>query len=132
MDRQLDDLNTTVSGILSAVPETKRKLVTGHESLGYFAARYRFTLVGAIVPSLTSQAEVSAGDLAKLTALIRRERVKAVFTELGTPPKVAKVIASDSGARAVELPTHNLPADGSYVTFLTADATKIADALKGS
>jgi len=127
---ELDDLNTNVVQILAAVPPADRKLVTGHESLGYFAARYGFTLVGAIVPSLTSQAEVSAADLAKLTKIIKQQSVKAVFTELGTPRKVAKVIGSETGARVVQLPAHNLPADGSYATFITGDATKIADALK--
>ena len=57
---ELEGLNTKVAQILAVVPADQRKLVTGHESLGYFATRYGFTLVGAIVPSLTSQAEVSA------------------------------------------------------------------------
>ena len=43
---------------MRSVPETKRKLVTGHESMGYFAQRYGFKLVGAIIPSITTQAEV--------------------------------------------------------------------------
>ncbi|MBK5332819.1 MAG: metal ABC transporter substrate-binding protein, partial [Ilumatobacteraceae bacterium] len=60
---QLDRLNQTVSAILSVVPETDRKLVTGHESLGYFAQRYGFKLVGALIPSLTTQADVSAQQL---------------------------------------------------------------------
>jgi zinc/manganese transport system substrate-binding protein len=120
-----------VGNILAAVPDANRKLVTGHESLGYFAARYRFTLIGAIVPSLTSQAEVSAADLAKLSTLIKQQSVKAVFTELGTPAKVAKAIGSETGARVVELASHNLPENGGYASFITGDATAIATALKG-
>jgi zinc/manganese transport system substrate-binding protein len=129
---QLEALNTSITGILAAVPDANRKLVTGHESLGYFAARYHFTLVGAIIPSLTSQAEVSAADLSKLTKLIKDESVGAIFTELGTPPKVAQAIGSETGVKVVELASHNLPTNGDYATFLTDDATKIAAALRGS
>ena len=71
--------------ILDAVPPEARKLVSGHESLGYFADRYGFELVGAIVPGLSSQGEASAGELAELIETIRREEVPAIFVELGTP-----------------------------------------------
>src|ERR1700741_4789783 len=32
----------------------RRQLVTGHESMGYFAQRYQFRLIGAIIPLLAS------------------------------------------------------------------------------
>ena len=51
-----------------------------------------FKLVGVIIPSLTSQAEVSAADLAELKKAIEDNQVKAIFTELGTSPAVAKAI----------------------------------------
>lgn len=125
----LDRLDDEVTAILAAVPDENRKLVTGHESLGYFAARYSFALVGAIVPSLTSQAGVSAQELAKLSGKIRAQRVPAIFTETGTPKQVAEAIAAETGASVVELATHALPSDGTYASFLKADATKIAEAL---
>ncbi len=52
--------------------------------MGYFAARYKFTLIGAIIPSITSQADASAGELADLTAKIRSSGVPAIFAETGT------------------------------------------------
>jgi zinc/manganese transport system substrate-binding protein len=87
LERRLDGLNNELIDMVAEVPEANRKLVTGHESLGYFAQRYDFKLVGAIIPSLTSQAEVSAADLATLKQLIEANQVKAIFTELGTPPR---------------------------------------------
>jgi zinc/manganese transport system substrate-binding protein len=127
---RLDQLNDRLDGILSVVPATDRKLVTGHESLGYFAERYGFTLIGAIVPSLTSQAESSSAALAALTATIAAEHVKAIFTELGTSPAVADAVGKETGAKVVELATHTLPPDGSYFTFMADMATLIADTLK--
>jgi zinc/manganese transport system substrate-binding protein len=126
---ELSRLNDQVSGILSTVPTANRNLVTGHESLGYFADRYGFTLVGAIIPSLTTQAGASAAALSQLAAKVRQLHVKAIFTELGTPPQVAEAIGSETGVKVIELATHNLPADGKYSTFLIDDARKVAAAL---
>lgn len=125
----LQSLDAEVSGILSVVPDAQRLLVTGHESLGYFARRYGFTLIGAVVPSFSSQAESSAGDLAALTAKIAEAGVPAIFTEIGTSKAVVDVIADETGAAVVELGTHNLPDDGAYSTFMTDIATKVAEAL---
>jgi zinc/manganese transport system substrate-binding protein len=125
----LNHLNQTVSDLLAVIPVVDRKLVTGHESLGYFAQRYGFKLVGALIPSLTTQADVSAQQLSKLAAKIRDERVKAIFTELGTPPQVARAIGAETGVKVIELGTHNLPSDGKYSTFLIDNANKIAAGL---
>ena len=130
LQNRLEALNSEVATIVAAVPQEERKLVTGHESMGYFAQRYGFKLVGVIVPSLSSQAEVSAADLAALKQTIQENQVKAIFTELGTSPVVAKAIGNETGVKVVELSTHVLPADGSYFTFMRNLAITITDALK--
>jgi zinc/manganese transport system substrate-binding protein len=130
LEGRLAALNDQVAGVVSTVPEAQRSLVTGHESLGYFAQRYGFRLSGAIIPSLTTQAETSAADLAALEAKIRAAGVKAIFTELGTDPSVAEAVGKDTGANVVELTTHALPADGSYFTFMTDIGKLVADNLK--
>jgi zinc/manganese transport system substrate-binding protein len=126
----LTTLDGEVATILEIVPQDRRSLVTGHESLGYFANRYGFRLVGAIIPSLTTQAEPSAAELAALAEKIRAEKVKAIFTELGTSPAVADAIGRETGAKVVELTTHGLPPDGLYATFMKNIATLVADNLK--
>ena len=125
----LDLLNAQVEEVLSAVPDANRKLVTGHESLGYFADRYGFQLIGALIPSLTTQAGVSAEALAALTDKIESEGVKAIFTEIGTPTQVAEAIGEETGVQVVELASHNLPDDGTYATFMLDNARKVAAAL---
>lgn len=130
LETRLGNLDKEVASLVSAIPSNNRKLVTGHESLGYFAQRYGFKLVGAIVPSLTTQAEISAADLADLKKLIQGNKVNAIFTELGTPPAVAIAIGRETGVKVVELSTHLLPEDGSYFTFLLNMAKDITDGLK--
>jgi zinc/manganese transport system substrate-binding protein len=127
---QLDSLNSEITTLIDNLPEGNRKLVTGHESLGYFANRYGFKLVGAIIPSLNSQAEVSAADLAALKTLIQENQVKAIFSELGTPKAVSDVIGKETGVKVVELSTHFLPSDGSYFTFMRNLAQTIVENLR--
>jgi zinc/manganese transport system substrate-binding protein len=130
VEADLDALNTEVAGILDRVPAERRRLVTGHESLGYLAERYHYQLVGAVVPSLTSQGEPSARELADLTTKIKAAQVPAIFTEIGTPKATAEAIGKDTGTKVVELSTHTLPADGSYRTFMLDIANTIAGALR--
>lgn len=123
-------LDHTIEKSLMAIADSDRKLVTGHESLGYFARRYNFSLIGAIIPNLSSKAEVSAADMTALKEKISSQGVHVIFTELGTSSDVADSLASDAGVEVVELSTHVLPADGSYETFMTELASTILNAIK--
>ena len=129
VEADLETMNADVESIVSRIPAPRRQLVTGHESMGYFAERYKFKLIGAIIPSITSQAEASAGELADLTAKIRSAGVPAIFAEIGTPAATVQAIAGDTGTKVIELSTHNLPDDGTYRSFILNIATTIADAL---
>ena len=130
LENQLDSLNTEIATEVDNLPEANRKLVTGHDSLGYFAQRYGFKLVGAIIPSLTSQAEVSAADLASLKTLIQKNQVKVIFSELGTPVAITEAIGKETDVKVVELATHILPSDGSYFTFIRNLAQTIVENLR--
>ena len=130
LENRLDQLNQSIIDKVNTLPQNERKLVTGHESLGYFADRYGFKLVGAIVPSLTTQAEISASELSALKTLINENNVKAIFTELGTPPAVAESIGKETGVKVVPVSTHILPEDGSFFTFMVELSDTIVSALQ--
>ncbi len=127
---RLESLNRTIADRLSIIPETDRKLVTGHESLGYFASRYHFKLVGVIVPSLSSRADVTAANMAALKKAVLENNVKVIFTELGTSAATAKTIGKETGVKVVELNTHALSKDGSYFSFMNNMVETILSALK--
>ena len=74
--------------------------MTDHDAFGYFAHRYGIPIVGAVIPSQTTEAEPSAGETAKLIALIRREHVHAIFPESSINPALAKSLARETGASA--------------------------------
>ena len=125
---RLATIDAKITEIMTTVPRCA--LVTGHDSLGYFAARYGCQIVGAVIPSLSSSAETSAGELADLKTAATQANVRAVFTEMGTPRAVVDQIAKEVGVKSVELRTHMLPTGGHYADVMIQLATSIADALK--
>lgn len=125
----LKDVDGVITQLLSSIPDDRRILVTGHDSLGYFAEHYGFTLLGSIVPGLSSAADVTAENLAELKATIEQTSVKVIFTELGTPTDVADALANETGTRVVELATHLVPEDNLYRSFLLNLASDIVAAL---
>lgn len=125
--QELIDLDVEIREIMEAIQDCV--LVTGHDSLQYFAERYGCRVIGAIIPSLSSGAEASAGELADLRALAESEGVRAIFTELGTPSRVAEQVASEVGVPLVELATHLVPEDGGYRQFMLDLASTVAGAL---
>jgi zinc/manganese transport system substrate-binding protein len=129
LDSRLDALDAEVSAAADKLPEERRKLVTGHESMGYFAQRYGFKLVGALVPSLSSQAESSAADFVALKKLVQANGMSVIFTEFGENPKVALALAREAKVRSVLLTTHALPKGGDYYDFIRGLSSTIASAL---
>jgi zinc/manganese transport system substrate-binding protein len=99
-ETKLRALDTGVRICLDGVPAADRKLVTDHDAFGYFANRYGIHVVGAVIPSQTTQAQPNAQDLSNLVDLIRREHVAAIFPESSLSPKLAETIASQTGATA--------------------------------
>jgi ABC-type Zn uptake system ZnuABC Zn-binding protein ZnuA/ABC-type Mn2+/Zn2+ transport system permease subunit len=98
--RQLRSMDSAIRGCFQQVPPAERKLVTDHDAFSYFAARYGIRVIGAVIPSQTTQGEASAQDLAGLIDLIRREHVRAVFPESSLSPKLVQTIAGETGASA--------------------------------
>ncbi len=132
VEAEMTELDDEVREIMSVVPSGECRLVTGHESLGYFADRYGCELIGAVIPSLSSSAEASAKDLAELLDVATSAGVAAIFTEVGTPSDVAAQVASEVGVPLIELPSHSLPATGGYQAFIIELATKVAAGLTGA
>jgi ABC-type Zn uptake system ZnuABC Zn-binding protein ZnuA len=120
---------------IAKIPVGKRKLVTNHDALGYFAARYGFKIIGQVIPSLGTEQAPSARELAALSRTIQREGVKAIFIENTLNPKLAQTLADESGAKlAPALYTDSLGNPGSSGdTFIKAfryNVTTIVNALK--
>jgi zinc/manganese transport system substrate-binding protein len=133
--KRLDVARAEVQAILNEIPPASRKLVTNHDAFGYFAQAYGLKIVGAVIPSVSTQAEPSAGETAKLLETIRREKVKAIFAESNVNPKLAETLAKEAGVKVVaDLYGDSLGPAGSGADTVDgmwlANARKISDALK--
>jgi len=96
---RLARLDRAVAACIGKVPRAQRTLVTTHDALGYYARRYGIRVVGAVIPSRSTVAQPSAGEIAALVQTIRREHVKAVFAESSVNPDVEGALAREAGAR---------------------------------
>ena len=132
---ELSDLDASMQDTLSEVPQDQRVLVTNHEVFGYFADRFDFQVVGAIIPSLTTNAEPSASDVEELASLIEADGIGAVFAETTQSSTLADALADEVGGtvEVVELFSESLGEDGSgaetYVGMMQRNAELVAGAL---
>ncbi len=130
----LEELDAWVREQVAQVPEAQRQIVTDHLLFAYFAGRYGFTQVGALVPSYSTLAEPSAKELAELEDAIRDLGVKAIFVGDTVNPTLARRVAEDTGTRVVFLYTGSLTAKGgaadSYIDYMRYNVHAIVNALK--
>ncbi|HPH94814.1 MAG TPA: metal ABC transporter substrate-binding protein [Anaerolineaceae bacterium] len=133
--RQLQELDAWIKTQVETIPPENRLLVTNHESLGYFADRYGFTIIGTVVPSVTSGSSPSAQELAELINQIKTNNVQAVFLETGSNPQLAQQISSETGVKVVsDIYTHSItdkngPAS-TYILMMKTNVTAIVEALR--
>ena len=129
-------LDRRIAACVARVPRAKRKIVTTHDALGYFASRYGIDVIGAVIPSLSTQAQASAGDVERLVEQIRSEGVEAIFPETSVNPDIEKAIAREAGARIGDsLYADSLGPQGSagatYAGALAADADALMRGMSG-
>ncbi len=125
---QLKQLDNDVSELMSTINSCV--MVSGHDELGYFADHYGCTVVGAIIPGLSTTSEGTAKQLAVLKDLAVANNVKAIFTGLGTPQNVADQLANELNIKAVTLSTHYLHDAANYREFMLNLANQIVEALR--
>ncbi len=133
---RLQRLDRQTAACIDRIPPRLRKLVTTHDALGYYAARYGLQVIGAVIPSLSTQAQPSAGDIQRLVDQIKRTGVKAIYPESSINPKLEEAIARESGATTgAPLWADTLGPEGStgatYIDSIAANTAAIVDGLSG-
>jgi zinc/manganese transport system substrate-binding protein len=133
-DDRLVALDAEITETLRPLSPEQRQLVTSHEALAYFADRYGFTIVGAVIPGGSSLGESNAADLHQLAQLVESTGVRTVFAEEQHSAEDLEALANEVGDVAiVSLHTDALGEDGTgaetYVGLLRTDAALIAEGL---
>ncbi|HEX4570869.1 MAG TPA: metal ABC transporter substrate-binding protein [Dongiaceae bacterium] len=94
-DATLSALDAWVRAEIAQVPAAKRRVITTHDAFGYFGAAYGVTFLAP--EGISTDAEPTAGGLAKLIDQVRREKIKALFLENITSPQLMQTIAQETG-----------------------------------
>lgn len=131
----LDDLDAEIADIADSIPAERRKLVTNHHVFGYFAERFDFEVIGAVLPSGTTLASPSAADLEELARTVEEAGVPTIFADSSQPQKLAEALSSevDTEVEIVPLYSESLtePEDGAatYIDMQKSNAEAIAAGL---
>lgn len=131
---QLASLDGWIRQQAALVPPERRKLVTDHAVLGYFARAYGFEQAGLVVPAVSTNAAPSAQELAALEQTIRDQSVQAILVGKEVNPTLAKQVAQDTGVKLVFIYSGSLGEKGSevdsYLEWMRYNVQAIVNALK--
>ena len=130
--KTLEDLHAWIEGQVAQIPERNRELVTDHLTFGYFAQRYGFEMIGAVIPSYSTAAEPSARELASLEDAILALDVKALFVGITVNPRISERMAEDTGVVLVPLYSGSLsePEARTYIELMKYNVNAIVEALR--
>ena len=94
---KLDALDGEIRAAIEAIPSARRKVITAHSAFGYFGDAYGIEFIAP--EGLSTEAEPSARDIAKLIEQIRRENVPALFLENVADSRLLQRIGAETGVR---------------------------------
>ena len=132
--KELQALDTWAKAQFAAIPADKRKAITSHDAFGYLAAQYQIKFLAP--QGVSTDAEPSAREVAQLIRQIQRERIKTVFVENMSNPKLLAQLGKDAGvtvgpALFVDaLSAAGGPAD-SYLKLMRHNVTQLAAGMRG-
>ncbi len=111
-------LDQEVRSAIASLPADRRTIVTSHDAFGYFAQAYGMTFLAP--EGVSTEAEASARDVARLIKQIRAQKIPAVFMENVTDPRLIEQIRRETGATiGATLYSDALsPPDGPAATYL--------------
>jgi zinc/manganese transport system substrate-binding protein len=94
---QLTALDAEIRQAIASIPEQKRVVITSHDAFGYFEHEYGLAFLAP--QGISTDAEPSAADVAKLVKQVRQEKASAIFIENITNPRLVEQIAGETGVK---------------------------------
>jgi zinc/manganese transport system substrate-binding protein len=95
-DALLERLDAWTKAEIGQIPVTHRKIITSHDSFGYFTEAYGVTFTSP--QGMNTEVEPTAAQSAQLIEQMKAEKVKRVFIEKMVSPKLLSQLAKDAGA----------------------------------
>ena len=94
---EVDAVETQVREAIGSLPVDRRRVVTSHDAFGYLSEDYGIEFHAPV--GFSTEAEASAGDVARLIRQINRERIPAVFVENISDRRLLDQIVRETGAQ---------------------------------
>lgn len=94
---RLDAFDREVRDAVARIPEARRKVISSHDAFGYFADAYGIAFVAP--QGVSTDAEATARDVARIITQIREQKIPAVFLENVSDPRLMQRISAESGAK---------------------------------
>ena len=131
--KELQTLDDWAKAQFAAIAPGKRKIITSHDAFGYFAAHYQIQFMAP--QGMSTDAEPSAKAVAQLIRQIQREKIKAVFLENMSSPKLLAQLSKDAGATVgASLYADALSGPGqpgaTYLQMMRHNVTQLAEGMK--
>ena len=129
---KLDALEQEVKTVIGKIPADHRRIITTHDAFGYFGAAYGMEFISP--EGVSTDAQPSARDMAKIIAQIRKQKIPAVFMENITDPRLMQQIAKETGAKiggtlySDALSDAKGPA-GTYIDMMRSNVNELSKAL---
>ena len=94
---KLDALDREVREAVAQIPPGRRKVISTHQAFGYFAAAYGIDFIAPL--GVSTEAEVSARDIAGIITQVKATGIPAVFLENISDDRLMRRISAETGAR---------------------------------
>ena len=95
--KEITSLESEMEKAMKSVPADRRKVVTPHDAFGYIGSTYGIKFLAPV--GISTKAEASAGDVAKLIRQIKKEKISAIFVENISNRRLLDQIVRETGAR---------------------------------
>ena len=95
--KEIKSLESEMEKAMKSVSADGRKVVTPHDAFGYLGSTYGIKFLAPV--GISTEAEASAGDVAKLIRQIKKEKISAIFVENISDRRLLDQIVRETGAR---------------------------------
>jgi len=89
-------LDRDIRSQIDAIPADRRKIITSHDAFRYFGRAYGIDFHAPV--GLSTESEPSAGEVAALVRQMREEKIRALFVENITDPRMVQQLAREARA----------------------------------
>lgn len=129
----IEQLDSTARARFGAIPQDERRVITSHDAFGYLGAAYGIEFIAP--QGRNTDSEASAADVARVIRQLKEQRVRALFVENITDPRLIERIAKEAGViSGGRLYSDALSAPGTaadtYLKMYAHNVNTLADAMQ--